>query len=118
MGKTETGTALLGREISRAEFLELTPEDEALIAIRLALHRKLKQAREENGLTQSVVAKRIGSSQSRVAKAEAGDASISLDLLLRAMLATGATPREIGQVIADAVPLPDQAHNESELAAV
>src|SRR5581483_4278956 len=47
--------------------------------------------RAELGLSQAVVAKRLGSSQSRVAKMEAGDPSVSLDLLLRALLALGAT---------------------------
>jgi len=101
--KEMSGTAALGRRVTRAGFLGLTPEDEAFVAIRLALHRKLKEAREAKGLTQSALAARIGSSQSRVAKAEAGAESISLDLLLRAMLATGATPREIGEAIATAV---------------
>ena len=33
----------LGSEVTRAELLGLTPEDEAIVNIRLALHRKLKE---------------------------------------------------------------------------
>jgi DNA-binding XRE family transcriptional regulator len=84
-----------------AEFLELSPEEAALIEIRLVLSRYLRQRREDQ-MTQVELARRIGSSQPRIAKAEAGDSSVSLDLLLRAMLATGATPKEIGNAIAGA----------------
>lgn len=86
-------------EVTRAEFLGLTPEDEAIVNIRLALHRKLKEARARSGLSQAALAQRIGSSQSRIAKAEAGSREISLDLILRAAIASGATSREIGEAI-------------------
>lgn len=51
-------------------------------------------------MTQAVLAERLQSSQPRVAKAENGDASVSIELLIKAILATGATAEEIGQVIA------------------
>jgi predicted XRE-type DNA-binding protein len=84
---------------SVSEFLDLTPEDTALIEIKLALSRYLKE-RRQNTMTQARLAEKLHSSQPRVAKAENGDASVSIELLIRAMLATGVTPREIGQVIA------------------
>ena len=84
-----------------AEFLGLTPEESALIEIKLALSRQLRQRREKQ-MTQAELARRIQSSQPRVAKAEGGSNSVSLDLLVRAMLATGATPKEIGKAIAGA----------------
>ena len=89
----------LGSVVTRAELLELTPEDEAIVNIRLALHRKLKEARARSGLSQAALAARIGSSQSRIAKAEAGSREISLELLLRAAIASGASAREIGEAI-------------------
>ena len=89
----------LVEEVTRAEFLGLTPEDEAIVNIRLALHRKLKEARARSGLSQAALAARIGSSQSRIAKAEAGSREISLELLLRAAIASGASAREIGEAI-------------------
>ncbi len=82
-----------------ADFLGLTPEESALIEIKLALSKSLKQRRQKQ-MTQVQLAEKIQSSQSRVAKAENGHNSISLELLIRAMLATGATPKEIGKAIA------------------
>ena len=82
-----------------AEFLRLTPDEATLVEIRLALSRALRQRRQHR-MTQAELAKRIESSQPRVAKAEGGDSSVSLDLFIRAILATGATPREIGRAIA------------------
>ena len=83
-----------------ADFLELTPEESALVEIKLALSRKLRERRQEQ-MTQAELASRIHSSQPRIAKAESGDGSVSIELLLRAMLATGATPQDIGNTIAE-----------------
>ncbi|MDK2411179.1 helix-turn-helix transcriptional regulator [Aphanizomenon sp. PH219] len=82
-----------------SEFLELTKEETALIEIKLVLSHNLKERRQKL-MTQTELAEKIQSSQPRIAKAENGDTSVSIELLIRAMLATGATPQEIGQVIA------------------
>src|SRR5215216_4156075 len=82
-----------------AEFLKLTPEESALIEIKLALSRKLRERRQRS-MTQAQLAKKLRSSQSRIAKAETGDSSVSIELLVRAILATGATPKDIGKTIA------------------
>jgi DNA-binding XRE family transcriptional regulator len=82
-----------------AEFLELSPEESALIEIKLALSRKLRERRQRR-MTQEQLARKLQSSQSRIAKAETGDSSVSIELLVRAMLATGATPKDIGKTIA------------------
>ena len=55
--------------------------------------------RERRGLTQAAVARRLGSSQSRVAKIEAADVSVSVDLMVRSLLGTGATRDEIARII-------------------
>ncbi len=83
-----------------SEFLELTPQEAALVEIKLALSHALKK-RRQNLMTQAELAEKIHSSQPRIAKAENGDTAVSIELLIRAMLATGATPQEIGQVIAN-----------------
>ena len=83
-----------------ADFLELTSEEMALIEIKLALSRMLRQRRQAR-MTQVELAEKIHSSQPRIAKAEGGDGSVSIELLVRAMLATGATPHDIGQAIAN-----------------
>ena len=85
---------------SAAEFLDLTPAEAALVDMRLALSAALRERRTAAGLTQAALARRVGSSQSRVAKMEAGDPSVSLDLLVRALLAAGASRREVGRAVA------------------
>ena len=82
------------------EYLGLTPGEMALIELKIALAGFLRAERERAGVTQTELANRIGSSQSRVAKMEAGDPSVSLDLLIRALLAVGASRREVGQALA------------------
>ena len=86
---------------SVSEFLELSPEESILIQIKLALSLNLKERRQKL-MTQAELAEKINSSQPRVAKAENGDDSVSIELLIRAILATGATPQDIGEIIAQA----------------
>ncbi len=83
-----------------SDFLELTPEETILVEIKLALSKSLKERRQKM-MTQSELAGKIGTSQPRIAKAENSDASVSLELLIRSILATGATPKDIGQIISD-----------------
>lgn len=84
-----------------SDFLELSPQESALVEARLALAGALQPAREAAGMSQAELAKLIGSSQSRVAKAEAADPSVSTDLILRAIFGTGAKPATIlaGKVV-------------------
>jgi DNA-binding XRE family transcriptional regulator len=86
---------------STSEFLQLSPEESILIDIKLALSLNLKERRQRL-MTQAELAEKINSSQPRIAKAENGEDSVSIELLIRAMLATGATPQDIGQIIAQA----------------
>lgn len=81
------------------EFLELTPGESEFVEIKLALARRLKELREEHNWTQAEFARRVGSSQSRVAKMEAADPTVSVDLLVRSLLAVGADRRELGRVV-------------------
>ena len=72
------------------ELLGLSDEEEAYIELRLKLAEGLKARRVDKGLTQIELAKVVQSSQSRIAKMEAGDPTVSLDLLVRSLLALGA----------------------------
>jgi len=85
---------------SVAEFLGLSETESALLELKLALGRSLRERRTKQGVTQIELARRLGSSQSRVAKMEAADPSVSLDLLVRSLFALGATPRDLGRVLA------------------
>lgn len=84
------------------EFLGLTAEETAYLEVKLALSRKIRELRREKKLTQVQVAKLLKSSQSRVAKIEAGYATVSLDLLIRSLIALGASRRDLGRFIAAA----------------
>ena len=82
------------------EFLGLTPSEAEFVEIKLALARKLREFREKHHWTQAELAKRVGSSQSRVAKMEAADPTVSVDLLVRSLLAAGANRRDLGRAVA------------------
>ncbi len=84
---------------SASEFLELSAEDAALVETKLALSGALRARREAKKLTQQQLARILKSSQSRVAKMEAGDPSVSVDLLLKGLFALGANPREVGRAL-------------------
>ena len=81
------------------DFLGLSTDEAALVETRLAISAGLRDSRRRAGLTQSDLAKKLKSSQSRVAKMEAASPSVSLDLLLRAYFATGATRRDLARIL-------------------
>ncbi len=81
------------------EFLGLSPEETAFIEMKLALSKAIQQNRISQQMTQHDVAQKIKSSQSKVAKMEAGDPSASIDLLIRTLLTFGATRQDIAEVI-------------------
>ena len=83
-----------------AELLELTPEEEAIVEIRVALSKSLKKMRQQEQLSQQKLAEKTNSSQSRVAKMEAADRSVSIDLLVKSLLSLGATREDIAIAIA------------------
>ena len=85
---------------SASEFLNLSPQETALIEMKLSLSRSLKERRTKQRLSQEGLAKLIKSSQSRVAKMEAGDSSVSIDLLIKSLLALGASQNDVAKSIA------------------
>jgi predicted XRE-type DNA-binding protein len=87
------------------EFLELTDEETAFIEMKLALGRSLKERRQRKRLSQAALARLVNSSQSRVAKMETGDASVSIDLLIKSLLALGASRKELARSIEGGVKL-------------
>jgi DNA-binding XRE family transcriptional regulator len=88
---------------SAQEFLGLSEQEAAFVEVKSALGTYLRRYRAKRGLTQTALAQRIGSSQSRVAKMEAGDPTVSLDLQVRALLTLGATPRDLAKAFSAAV---------------
>jgi DNA-binding XRE family transcriptional regulator len=82
------------------DFLQLEPDERAYIELRLRLAEGLRTRRNRKRLTQVELAEAIQSSQSRVAKMESGDPSVSIDLLVRSLLALGTSRRELADIIA------------------
>jgi ribosome-binding protein aMBF1 (putative translation factor) len=87
------------------DFLGLSDQEAALVEVKLALIEALKKSRQMRRLSQIDLAQRMGSSQSRIAKIEAGDASVSLDLVVRALIAAGTTQQDIHKAFTSRVPL-------------
>ena len=88
------------------EFLDLSTDEEAYVELRLRLADGLKKRRLRRRLTQTDLAKIVQSSQSRVAKMESGDLTVSLDLLIRSLLALGASRKDLAQIISDSKSIP------------
>ncbi|MEO6332456.1 MAG: helix-turn-helix transcriptional regulator [Gemmatimonadaceae bacterium] len=84
---------------SAADFLGLSAEEAALVETKLVLSQALRRKRVSRQLTQQQLARRLKSSQSRVAKMEAADKSVSVDLLLKGLFALGAKPGDIGRAL-------------------
>ena len=88
------------------EFLQLSAEEAAYVELKVRLALGLREWRRRRNLTQAELAKRLQSSQSRSAKMEAGDPSVSLDLLIRSLLTLGASRRELSQIMSARSPVP------------
>lgn len=88
---------------SAEEFLGLNPEETAYVEFRLKLGDAVREFRKKKHLTQVQLAELLASSQSRVAKVEGADESVSLDLLIRSLLALGATHQDLAKVITSRV---------------
>jgi transcriptional regulator with XRE-family HTH domain len=81
------------------EFLGLSEADAVLIEMKLALSQSLRDRRKKQGLSQVQLAERLQSSQSRVAKMEAGDPSVSMDLLVISLLQLGASSADLANAL-------------------
>ena len=81
------------------EFLGLSKEESEYIELKLALSRDLARRCRKSNLTQFQLARMLKSSQSRIAKMEKGDPTVSLDLLVKSLLVMGATKKNIAELI-------------------
>src|SRR5947199_2918277 len=81
------------------EFLGLSDAEAALIEMKLSLSSSLRERRQRRGVSQMELAKRLHSSQSRVAKMEAGDPSVSMDLLVSSLLVLVVSPADLAKTI-------------------
>lgn len=99
-----------------AEYLGLTPEESALVEMKVRMALLLKQRRQYLGWSQSKLATAVKSSQSRIAQTEAlkPSASVSMDLLMRCLFATGITSNELARTLYRSHPYPIGVHNTSK----
>ena len=81
------------------DFLALPPHEFQYIDLKLRLADALRQRRQRRKLTQKQLAKMIESSQSRVAKMEKGEPTVSVDLLIRSLLVLGTTNRDLAKIV-------------------
>jgi ribosome-binding protein aMBF1 (putative translation factor) len=84
---------------SAEDLLGLSREEAAFVEMKLALAESIRRRRQAKGLTQGELAEQLGSSQSRVAKMESADSSVSIDLMLKSLLAMGASRGELAKII-------------------
>ena len=84
---------------SSTDFLKLSKAEDAIVTMKMALASELRDLRKEQHLTQQELAKQIGSSQSRVAKMEVADKSVSIELFIRSLVSLGASSKQIGLAI-------------------
>lgn len=82
-----------------ADFLALSDEEAAYVELKLKLGNRLRKIRSQKHLTQEELANRLNSSQSRVAKMENGDRSVSIDLLVKSLIELGVTNKDIARTI-------------------
>ena len=87
------------KEGSVQEFLDLANADMALVETKVAFARALRRRRLKSHLTQIDMAKAMQTSRSSVMRIEAGDPSVSLDVVFKALYTVGLTPREIVGVL-------------------
>ncbi len=89
---------------SAYDFLEMTDEEASYVELKLVFSAAVRKLRQQRHLTQMQLAELMRSSQSRMAKAEAGDASVSLALLIRSLLTLGASNHDLADLISASAP--------------
>jgi ribosome-binding protein aMBF1 (putative translation factor) len=89
---------------SASDFLGLSDEEAALVEVKLGLASAVRKQRSRRGLTQEQLGRLLGSSQSRVAKMEAADPSVSIDLMMRTLLRMGVSRKQVASYISMPTP--------------
>ena len=80
------------------EFLGLDAAEAELVEWKLRLSASVRRRRTARRISQTALARRLGSSQSRVAKMEAADRTVTTDLLLKSLFRLGVSPREVSRL--------------------
>jgi len=83
-----------------SDFLGLAEEESAIVELKVGLASAVRDQRARRSMTQEQLGRLLGSSQSRVAKMEAADPSVSIDLMVRSLLRMGASRKDVASYIA------------------
>jgi DNA-binding XRE family transcriptional regulator len=97
------------------EFLGLSNAETSIVELKLGLASAVKLERNRRRMTQEQLGRLLGSSQSRVAKMEAGDPSVSIDLLVRSLLRMGASRKDVASYIARRAGVPPDESPEAQI---
>ncbi len=85
-------------EGSAQDFLDLSAADMEYIETRRALAHRLREERRKKHLTQAQLAATLKTSQSRVAKMEHADRSVTVDLLLQSLFQMGLKRKDVASL--------------------
>lgn len=86
MAKAKKTAAAGPRKTTVAEFLGLSPTEEALVELRVRLAEAVRAQRMAHGLTQAQLARDMGTSQAQIARLENASPKVSLDQVMRVLL--------------------------------
>lgn len=81
------------------EYLGLTPAEMVIVEMKAGLAEALAKKRKKSGLTQIEASAKAKTSQSRFAKAEHSDSSVSLELMIKLFFSLGADKKELFKVL-------------------
>ena len=95
-----------------AQFLGLSPEQEAIAKIKITLRKMLREGRESCGLTQRDVAQKLNTKKEAITRMESAG-PVTLDNLFRALLVVGVPMEQIAEVVASAQPAGENSSTEA-----
>ena len=82
-----------------AEWLELSPEEEVIVNMRVNFAMEIERVCKERGITQQALAEKIGTRQSGVARMLNNPSKVTIDSLIKTLLALGTTSKRIAALI-------------------
>ena len=81
------------------EWLELSPEEEAIVKIRVNFAMEIDRVCKERGITQQALAEKIGTRQSGVARMLNNPSKVTIDSLIKTLLVLGTPSKRIAALI-------------------
>ena len=82
-----------------ADWLGLTPQEQAIVNMRVNFALEIERVRKASNITQRELADKIGTRQSGVARMLNNPTTATIDSLIKTLLALGASPKRIAALI-------------------